>query len=265
MWLRGDLPLYIFLSKILPLMVLPLGMVVATNFLALVLLWAGRRKSAVSALFLALLVLWVSSMPITAGTLYSSLVRGFLPVPLSEVPVRECIVLLGGAVSPAVPPRVDIELNEAVDRVYKAAQLFRNGKAPVVIVSAGNLPWKASVQVEAEVIQTLLVEWGVPLSAIVLERASRNTRENATNSKELIEQMSCQKPLLVTSASHLPRAVAAFEKVGVPVFPVSTDLRSVPAGYTALDFLPQAGALAMTTDVMREWIGRWVYKFRDWN
>jgi len=72
--------------------------------------------------------------------------------------------------------------------------------------------------------------------------------------------------LLVTSAAHMPRSVAAFEKAGVEVFPVSTDVRVIRAsGLTVFDFLPHAGALSMTSDAMREWLGRKVYEFRGWN
>jgi uncharacterized SAM-binding protein YcdF (DUF218 family) len=109
------------------------------------------------------------------------------------------------------------------------------------------------------------VEWGVPRVAILSEGESRNTRENALNSKRLIELLACDSTLLVTSAAHMPRSVAAFEKVGVEVFPVSTDVRVVGASkFTMFDFLPHAGALSMTTDAMREWLGRKVYQFRGW-
>jgi uncharacterized SAM-binding protein YcdF (DUF218 family) len=64
----------------------------------------------------------------------------------------------------------------------------------------------------------------------------------------------------------MPRSVAAFAKVGVKVFPVSVDIRVIEAsGYSVFDFLPQAGALSMTTDAMREWLGRKVYEYRGWN
>jgi uncharacterized SAM-binding protein YcdF (DUF218 family) len=77
--------------------------------------------------------------------------------------------------------------------------------------------------------------------------------------------LACDSTLLVTSAAHMPRSVAAFEKVGVEVFPVSTDVRVVGASkFTMFDFLPHAGALSMTTDAMREWLGRKVYQFRGW-
>jgi len=258
--------LYIYLSKLLPLLVLPVGIVMLSLFFALVLVWMRRRRASVGFLFFGLLVLWISSMPITAATLYGRLEQPYPPIPTVDIPASDCVVVLGGAVGPALSPRVDIELNEAVDRVYKTAQLYRDGKAQAVLVAAGNQPWNTSEQSEAELIQTLLVEWGVPAGSISLDEASRNTRENAINAKKMLDQLGCESPLLVTSAAHMPRAVAAFEKVGVRVFPVSTDVGVVDGGvYTVFDFLPQAGALVMTTEAMREWIGRRFYEFKGWN
>lgn len=257
--------MYIYLSKLLPLLVLPVGIVIIATLVALLLLWTGRRRASAVCLVFALLVLWISSMPIVANTLYGKLEQTFPPVPMASIPQSDCIVLLGGAVGPALRPRVDIELNEAIDRVYKAAQLYLTHKGNVVIVAAGNQPWAAPGPPESDLIAELLVEWGVPRVAILSEGESRNTRENALNSKRLIELLACDSTLLVTSAAHMPRSVAAFEKVGVEVFPVSTDVRVVGASkFTMFDFLPHAGALSMTTDAMREWLGRKVYQFRGW-
>jgi len=258
--------LYVYLSKLLPLLVLPVGIVFVLGLLALVLLALGRRKTSAGFLVAALAVLWITSMPIVAGTLYGKLEQTFPPVPLASIPQGDCIVLLGGAVGPAVSPRVDIELSEAIDRVYKAAQLYLARKGRVVIVAAGNQPWAEPGPPEAELISELLVEWGVPRIAILSEGESRNTRENALNSKRLIDLLACDMTLLVTSAAHMPRSVAAFEKVGLEVYPVSTDVRVIRASaLTVFDFLPNAGALSMTTDAMREWMGRKVYEFRAWN
>ncbi len=54
------------------------------------------------------------------------------------------MIVLGGALGAALPPRVDVEMNEAVDRIYKTAALYRAGKAPAVIVTGGNQPWSES-------------------------------------------------------------------------------------------------------------------------
>ena len=121
-------------------------------------------------------------------------------------------------------------------------------------------------QSEAEATKVLLAEWGVPATAIMLDNTSRNTRENAINIAILLEQQNCGVPLLVTSAAHMPRSVAAFRKVGVDVFPVPADVRVTRRlGLTLHDWIPNALSLRMTTRALREWMGQKVYEFRGWN
>jgi uncharacterized SAM-binding protein YcdF (DUF218 family) len=257
---------YVYLSKILPVFVMPLSVVLILVVAALLLLARGRTRSAGGALVTAIVVLWISSMPLVAEGLYRNLESRYPPLPLEQVPQAGCIVLLGGVVSPPLKPRVDTEFSEAVDRVYKAAQLYRAGKSRMLIVTAGNQPWSLSPWAEADLIRDLLVEWGVPEEAIFLEGSSRNTRENAIFSKNLIDSIHCETSLLVTSAAHMPRAVAAFQAVGVSITPVSTDVRVVDKGLPpAMEFLPSASAMAMTSDAIREWIGAAVYRSQGWN
>jgi len=258
--------MYVYLAKILPLLVLPVGIVTVLSAVSLLFILKGKRRVAAGFLTVAITVLWVASMPIVAAGLYRGIEAHYPPISLDQVPTAACMVLLGGVVSAPLPPRVDIELKDAIDRVYKAAQLYRAGKAAVVIVAAGNQPWMKSQQSEAELIRDLLVEWQVPGDSIVLEGNSRNTRENALLSKKIINTINCEQPLLVTSAAHMPRAVAAFKTVGITVFPVSTDVRVVDQqGFTPMDFLPDASALAMTSDALREWMGQKVYAWQGWN
>jgi len=245
---------------------MPMTIGIFLILLALFLLRRDMRKAMTVVLCLAILVFWISSTPFVASRIYQQVESQHPALPLSQIPDGDCIVVLGGAVSAPMPPRVDVDFNEAVDRVYKAAQLHREGKGRVVIVTAGNQPWSESRWVEAELIRDLLVEWGVPHDAVVLEGSSRNTRENAVYSKNIIDAYMCEATLLVTSAAHMPRSVAAFESVGVSVIPVSTDVQVADSrGLTVMDFLPDAHALAMTSDAIRELIGRWYYEFQGWN
>ena len=92
--------MYIYLSKLLPLLVLPIGIVIELSLLALLFLLFGKRKTSAAFLLSALLLLWVSSMPIVASILYGKLEDDFPPVALEDIPVSECIVLLGGVVGP---------------------------------------------------------------------------------------------------------------------------------------------------------------------
>jgi uncharacterized SAM-binding protein YcdF (DUF218 family) len=245
---------------------MPLSVVFLLALLALIFLRYNERRTAVGFLTLALVVLAVSSMPFVAGMLYRNIESHYPPVPLADVPVGGCVIVLGGAVGAAMPPRVTHDFGEAIDRVYLTAKLYRAGKAPIVIVTGGNQPWSESETAEADLIRDVLMEWGVPKDAIFLEGSSRNTRENALYSKNIINAISCESPLLVTSAAHMPRAVAAFSSVGVTVTPVSTDVRVVDQSMPSImDFIPNAGALAMTSEAIREWIGQKVYSWNGWN
>jgi len=256
---------YVYLSKILPLFLMPVSLVLILVLASLLLLRRGMMGTAGGVLGLALALLWLAATPFVAERSYRGLEAQYPPVSLADIPAGDCIVLLGGVVGPAIAPRVDMDLGEAVDRVYKSAQLQRAGKARYVVVTAGNQPWSVSPWAEADLIRDLLMEWGVPKDAVFLEGSSRNTRENALYAKNVIDSINCATALLVTSAAHMPRAVAAFREVGVNVVPVSTDVRVVSGGsLSAVMFLPDAGALAMTSNAIREWIGYWVYRLQGW-
>jgi uncharacterized SAM-binding protein YcdF (DUF218 family) len=258
--------LYVYLSKILPPLVFPVGLALIFGLLALLFGYLNKRVLAKACLILSLAILWISSMPVVASLLYGNLERQFPPVVMEQIPDSRCIVVLGGAVGPALPPRVSVELSESSDRVYMASKLYRAGKGSQVIVSGGNQPWSADTRSEAESMKSLMVEWGVPESAMTLEGASRNTWENAINTGPLLDELGCGVTLLVTSAAHMPRSIAAFQKQGIDVYPVSTDIRVIASSrLTIFSFIPNAQALSMTTEALREHLGAVVYQWRGWN
>jgi uncharacterized SAM-binding protein YcdF (DUF218 family) len=144
-------------------------------------------------------------------------------------------------------------------------RLYRAGKSSRIVVTGGNLPWHTSISPEATLIADLLVELGTPAPAIVLETESRNTRENAVNTAAVFEDRGWETGLLVTSGAHMPRARAVFEKVGLDVIPVATDIQvRFPIYDSALDFLPDAEALSRTTSGLKELLGLAVYWQRGW-
>lgn len=258
--------MYAYLSKILPIFLMPLGFVSLLLLVAFWLLQRNKPRGAAGVIILALAVLWTASTPFVADRLYRHMESFYPPVPVESVPARRCLVVLGGALGAVLPPRVEFDMNEAVDRIYKAAALYRAGKTPVVIVTGGNQPWSESKTAEAGLIRDLLIEWGVPAEAILLEGSSRNTRENALYTKKIMDSISCDDALLVTSAAHMPRAAAAFRSVGLTVTPVSTDVRAPEEAVPILmNILPSAEALEMTTGAIREWLGQQVYAWQGWN
>lgn len=249
----------------MPFLVYPLGVALVLGCVALALSFTRLRVWGSALLTVALVVLWVASTPVLARWLIAELEGQHPPIHESEAPAADAIILLGGAVKQPLPPRVGPELSGAVDRLFTAGRLYRAGKAPVIVIAAGSPPWEATEASEAELAASILVELGVPQDAMVLETKSRNTRENAVNTAEIFGARGWRTGLLVTSAAHMPRALATFRKVGMQVTPVATDITvTYPLQTSFLSFLPRAGALAATTSAVREWIGHVVYRYREW-
>jgi uncharacterized SAM-binding protein YcdF (DUF218 family) len=146
-----------------------------------------------------------------------------------------------------------------------AWRLWREGKVAKILVSGGNIPWQPSAAPESVLIGAMLRELGVPPEAILLDEASRNTFENARQSRAIWEAEGFRSGYLVTSAAHMPRALAVFGQAGLPVEPSPTDFRvRLPLYDGMLDFLPDPAALGRTTAAIREMIGLAVYRMRGW-
>ncbi len=189
-----------------------------------------------------------------------------------QIPTAEAIVVLGGATESAIPPRPWIELKDESDRVLYGAKLYRDKKAPLVILSGGRVDWRPSSASEAEDMATLIETMGVPRSAMLLEPNSLNTRENAVNTLEILKTQKIQKILLVTSAMHMPRSMMIFKKLGVDAIPAPTDYTSIQNDQAAqssteaaiLDFFPDADQMRRTTRALKEYLGILVYRLRGW-
>ena len=260
------------LYQLLAALIFPLPAAILLGVLALVLAGFGRRRAAALLGVLSLLVLWVFSTPVVASRLAVSLERRFLPVPVEASPSAPAIVVLGGNLGSALPPRPGPELVDASDRLLHAARLYRAKKAPLVVACGGRLPSSATSKPESDEMAVILAEWGVPEEALLLEGGSRTTAENAAGARRLLDPRGITRVLLVTSALHMPRAVAVFRKAGFEVVPSPTDFLVTdaepglaPSRVRSLGaFLPEPGALGLSHDALHERIGLLWYRMRGW-
>jgi uncharacterized SAM-binding protein YcdF (DUF218 family) len=263
--------MFVYLSKLLPILAYPLG-------LGCLLLLAGlllfrRPRLQMAALILALLVLWAGGNRFVALALARSLEWRFQS--LTELPQAEAIVVLGGGTSSQEPPRPLVEVNGAGDRVIYAAYLYKQGAAPYLLLSGGNIDWLGEhTGTPAEDMARLLELMGVPASALWLQPDSRNTYEDAVYCKQILDEKGIHRIMLVTSALHMPRAVGLFERQGLEVIPAPTDFNVTEAdwqnllhaGFAArlISLLPSAGSLNMTSNALKEYFGLWIYHLRGW-
>ena len=244
-----------WLDKTAIALISPLGTALLLALLALLLaLW--RRQTAAWWLgALAVAWLWTWSMPFVSNSLRATLEHYYPPLPAVALPQAQAVVVLGGGIRPPERPGDAPDLNDASDRVWHAARLYRAGKAPLLVLSGGSDP-ALSAEPEAASMRQLLTDLGVPAAVMLLEPRSRNTRQNAAYTAELLRPLGVRRILLVTSALHMPRAVRLFEALGFEVLPASTDHEALQR-FEPLDLLPDAGALEGSARAMKELVGRW--------
>lgn len=237
--------------------------------LVIALVSAGRRPRLGRALVaIALVALLVCSNQWFAGVVVRYLETRNLPA--GALPRAEAIVVLSSDAEPAVPPQPTIALDGATaNRLLYGAQLYREGKAPKVILSGGRLPWLRSLPPLSQNMAEVLELMGVPKSAIIQEPDSANTYQNAVDVKALLQARHIDRILLVTSAIHMPRALALFRHQGVDAIPAPCDfasfkpLHEAGAGFlhaTAINLMPGVGNLGLTTMALKEMLGMAVYR-----
>jgi uncharacterized SAM-binding protein YcdF (DUF218 family) len=255
----------LFLSKLLPAFIYPLGLTLSLVVTGAVLSRLCLQRLARICFGAAMIIVWTCSTPVVANWAVASLERQYPPRTIAETPAADVAIVLGGVLGQPLRPRIGSDLSEAADRVLHAARLYRAGKAKRILVSGGNIPWTSAVEPEAELIKELLVEWGVAAEAIEVGGSSRNTYENALEVERMWKASGFKSALLVTSAAHMPRAMATFRRAGIPVIASTTDVLVVDGDRSdPFAWLPSADALAMTTRAMREWIGYVAYKVRGY-
>ena len=253
----------ILLDKLLAIFAFPLGSSLLGLLLGLLLSAFGRRRAGAVLACLAGAWLWACSTPLVGSALVRSLEAPWPPTEATALPRADLVVVLGGGLAPAPAGFPHPDLGAAADRYWHAARIHRAGRAPRILVSGGNV-WASGRQTEAEAVSAFLRDLGVPAAAILEERASRNTHENARYTAALLRERGWDRVLLVTSASHMGRALAAFEREGVDAHPAATD-HSLPSAAPALfALLPEAGALEDSTRALKEYLGRLVYRLRGW-
>lgn len=249
------------LSKLAGWLLSPLPLVVLGGLTGLLLAWRGWRRAGLAMGALSLAGLWLASTPWLAWTLASSLESRYPPVAVADSPKADAALVLGGALAAANPPlKPQVNLGSAADRVWHAGALHRAGKVKWVILVGGNQPGFEHVQPEAEAMRQLLLTMGVPDSAMRLETSSRTTQENARNSVLLLQQLGIRRLLLVTSAIHMPRAMAVFREAlggrGITVLAATTDVEALGDELDPVrQWLPDAGSLAWSSRSIKEYLG----------
>jgi uncharacterized SAM-binding protein YcdF (DUF218 family) len=258
--------MFLYAGKVLSALATPLALAIVALAVA-ALSGSGRRVPRALAAVAGLLLFFCSSER-CSSFLLRALEQPYTGTSIDSASRAQAIVVLGGYLRTETRIPRPIEVGSAADRLLCAAQLYRAGKAPLILLSGGNVPFLSSSAVPPEAVAArgILEQWGIPRSDILIEAGSRSTHENAEFSYRILAEKGITRILLVTSAYHMRRASGAFRRTGLTVIPFAADfLAESETSDLPLSLLPGAANLVGSGIAVKEWSGILAYRLRGWS
>ena len=184
------------------------------------------------------------------------------PIKLSELPDYEVGIVLTGVTNHDKSPHDRVYFDKGADRVLHTVQLYKLGKIKKILISGLSGRVTGEPIDEGSDMKKVFLLCGIPDSVLILELHSRNTHENALFTKNLLDSLPIKgKKLLITSAFHMNRSKACFDKEGIETDIFPTDFYGRETTMTPdIWIVPNEKALGGWQTLIREWLGYLMYK-----
>ncbi len=251
--------MFYILSKTFDVLLMPLPMV----FMVLVycLITKNRIRSR-RVMVISMIFLYVASNQIIVNQIVSWWEGSFVKQSVIAKNYEVGVVLTGGMSKAYDPATQHVWVGRAFDRAAQAFQLYKSGKIKKILISGGQGGVRGSITSrEGQEMMVFLTKAGVRAEDIILEGKSLNTRENAKFSAQILkDQFHTKECVLITSAFHLPRAMACFKKVGIQALPFPAHFMQEKTVFWFDQLLPNEEALFYFYVVFHEMVGVAVYK-----
>ena len=252
-----DLSQLQYLKPILTTLIVPPAGLLLLVFAGLLLALKKKpifKKLSSTFIFTGALLLWILSCQDTAVWLSQNLLIQYPPTSPSELKDSQVILVLGGGAESFAPEYAGPALSGAsFERLRYAVYLSKTSRLPIAFSGGKGWADPTSISSEAEIARlTLQRDWNLQLK--FAESNSRDTRENANLSYPIFSSQGITKIVLVTHATHMPRALRNFREAGFKVIPAPMGFVSHSAS-PLLDALPSEGGLQNSRSVIKEWLG----------
>ena len=216
-----------------------------------------RRPAAAALATAAALFLSLTVTPLPEW-LMRSLEDRFPPTPYDVSELAGAVVLGGATGDEALAAARDTYLlRDSAERLTAAAGLRRRHPDLVIVVSGFSAAVRHEGLSEGEMTRRLMAELGVAPDSFRYEERSRTTHENARYTAEAFGRDG--RWLLVTSAFHMPRAVAAFRAQGIDVVPYPVDWRAPEVDWRRW-IRSGSDRLSWARFALKEWVGLAAYR-----
>ena len=251
--------MFFALSKIFSLLFMPLTWII---LLLLISFFPDKGSLKTALRFFSLILLLVFS---NSYLTYEAIRRWELPVTkIDDIKnPYEAGIVLGGGMVELDTSNGDYIFRGNNDRFLQAVKLYKAGKIKKILISGGSGSYFNRSESESKYIKYFLVKNEiVPGEDIWIDTLSKNTHENAVESKKiLLANGATGQFLLITSATHIRRSLGCFKKEKIDVVPFATDKLYI-SKRRDIEFLlvPNIENMMLWDGLFHEWIGYLTYK-----
>jgi uncharacterized SAM-binding protein YcdF (DUF218 family) len=237
-------------AKIMQLLILPPGCCLLLMFVGFSVRKDCRTfgRTLVAAGFL---MLYLVSIGPVSSALMEPLERPYRPLQEPKKARADAVVVLAGGVRDLswlkLPPQPS---DSSLLRTAEGVRLYRRTRLPLLLVGGSGDPAKQKI-VEAEAMARTAEDLGVPQKSIIVINKVRNTLESAAAVKEKMKERAI---ILVTSASHMTRAMGLFKKKGFQVISAPCGFRAERKERGIFSLLPTVDALLTSNRALAEYI-----------
>jgi uncharacterized SAM-binding protein YcdF (DUF218 family) len=252
-----------FLSNFLYRLLYPPNLSLLILAIAFVAMFLKKRFFSFTLIGVAIVWVMLWSLPVTTLVMGGFLENRYQSLAAKDYPKADAIVVLGGHIQGNRHNWFTPYDKKMVrSRETLAAELYLTQRAPVMVLSGGAL--EGSIGDTNNMARTL-IQNGIPEQAILLETHSQNTFENALLTQKTLSNLEKKRILLVTSALHMPRSMAAFEKqpIEVTAAPLPKQI-TVPNIRPLHIWQPDNITLEASRSILKEYLGLFVYWLRGW-
>lgn len=258
--------MFVFVKLIKPFF-LPPTLIALGILVSIIFLWRGRQRWAQRLLIIIFVFYYALSIQPVSNLLVWSLEKDFIRGDLNLVDAKDmgAIVILAGGASKKDDRIPFAELSGASwKRLWRGIELYKkfDGQIPIIYSGGSGDPFDP-ISEEAELSKDYAKVIGIPEAKFLIDSVSRDTYESGVEIKRLLDKQffgSERRIILVTSAYHMPRAVAVMNGLNISVVACPADFLSIRWRLTPLSFFPSVSSLSSSVVSIHEWVGIIGYK-----
>ena len=256
-----------FLIRTVEALIYPVGFIWLALLIGTIVFY--RRKQKGAALFCAILCVFVYVIGATPlpEFLMAQLEKPYINTTVANAAPADAVIVLGGYINASSHDSFGFSFTSATDRMITGVEMLRQRKARALILGGGPTRFEGERTSEGHRVANFLKTWKVGEGEVIGLDACMSTREEAERVKVLMEERKWTNLVLVTSAFHMTRAMATFQKVGIKTRPVACDFEAMPvmeSDTTAFRLVPIIDHIRTLSLYLHEVIGWYYYSARGW-